>query len=73
MNTVSAAAPTDAPAVPLDKANPAPGCWNVFPAVRGDHMYLQGGLTHRHDIRPFYLDLLGMIDVLERKEARENG
>ena len=27
----------------------------------GDHMYLQGGLQHRHDIRDFYLQLLEMI------------
>ncbi len=64
VNTVSAAVPAGAPAVPLDKANPLPGRWNVFPAVHGDHMYLQGGLMHRHDIRPFYLELLGMIAAL---------
>lgn len=27
-------------------------------------MWLQGGLLHRHDIRPFYLDLLTMISRL---------
>ena len=64
VNTVSAMAPAGAPSVPLDKSRPEAGKWNVFPTVRGDHMYLQGGLTHRHDIRPFYLDLLEMIDRL---------
>ena len=27
-------------------------------------MWLQGGLLHRHDIRPFYLELLTMISGL---------
>lgn len=27
----------------------------------GDHMWLQGGLTRRHDIRQFYKELLTMI------------
>ena len=27
----------------------------------GDHMYLQGGLIHTHDVRDFYLQLLEMI------------
>ena len=64
VNTVSAAAPAGAPSKPLDRENIARGMWNVFPAVDGDHMQLQGGLVHRHDIRPFYLDLLGMIGSL---------
>ena len=62
VNTVSAMAPTGAPSRPLDRENTVPGLWNVFPTVQGDHMFLQGGLyLHRHDIRPFYLDLLTMI------------
>ena len=35
-----------------------------FPVLEGDHMWLQGGLLRRHDIRPFYLDLLTMISGL---------
>ena len=31
----------------------------------GDHMWLQGGLVHKHDIRAFYLDLLKMIEKLK--------
>ena len=50
-----------------------PGLWNVFPTVRGDHMWLQGGLIHRHDIRAFYLDLLGMIDGLPEPGGEKNG
>ena len=50
-----------APWKPLDRDHPEPGLWNVLPMVRGDHMWLQGGLLHRHDVRGFYLDLLTMI------------
>ncbi len=67
VNTVSAMAPSGAPSRPLDRERIEPGTWNVFPVVRGDHMYLQGGLTRRHDVRGFYLDLLGMIDGLCRE------
>ena len=35
-----------------------------MPTRRGDHMSLQGGLTKRNDIRPFYMELLEMIDGL---------
>ena len=38
-----------------------PGVWNVFPDYDGDHMALQGGLMHRHDIRAFYLELCTMM------------
>ena len=64
VNTVSATAPSGAPSKPLDRERIEPGRWNVFPTLRGDHMWLQGGLTHRHDIRAFYLDLLTMISGL---------
>ena len=61
VNTVSAVAPLGAPAKPLDRENLQTGMWNVFPAYDGDHMALQGGLTHRHDIRFFYRELLTLI------------
>lgn len=41
--------------------------WNVFPVLNGDHMWLMGGLMHKHDVRPFYLDLLTMISGLPIK------
>ncbi len=41
---------------------PKKGIWNVLPTIDGDHMWLQGGLFHKHDIRAFYLHLLGMIE-----------
>ena len=61
VNTVSETVPAGAPSKPLDRENIAPGLWNVFPTVKEDHMWLQGGLLHKHDVRPFYLDLLAMI------------
>ena len=61
VNTVSAMAPINAPSKPLDESNIAAGVWNIFPTVDGDHMWLQGGLLHKHDIRDFYLKLLRMI------------
>ena len=65
VNTISARAPSGASWKPLDKSSIRPGLWNVFPTVDGDHMWPQGGLLHRHDIRGFYLDLLTMIrDIL---------
>ncbi len=39
----------------------APTIWNVYPVYTGDHMSLQGGLLHKRNIRPFYLDMLSMI------------
>lgn len=57
-------APTGAPSKPLEEGGIVPGIWNVFPTVEGDHMWPQGGLTRRHDIRGFYLKLLRMIERL---------
>ena len=62
VNTVSAKVPTGAPSKPLDEANIVPGVWNIFPTVDGDHMWLQGGLLHKHNIRAFYLKMLTMIE-----------
>lgn len=61
VNTISARAPFGAPAKDLDRAAVEPGIWNILPTHPGDHMALQGGLTHRHDIRDFYLGLLRLI------------
>ena len=61
VNTISASAPMNAPAKPLDRADVEKGMWNVFPVLDGDHMWPQGGLMRRHDIRAFYLELLTMI------------
>ena len=44
--------------------NLVPGRWYVMPTLRGDHMSLQGGLTRRINIKPFYLDLVKMLAPL---------
>ena len=62
VNTLSAKAPLGAPAQPLDRDAVRPGIWNVLPIVEGDHMWPQGGLLRRYDIRDFYRELLAMID-----------
>ena len=67
VNTISAMAPDGAPAKPLDREQVQHGMWNVFTVLNGDHMWLQGGLMHKHDVRPFYLDLLTMISGLPIK------
>ena len=61
VNTLSARAPLGEPAQPLDEGRIPPGIWNVLPTVEGDHMWPQGGLLRRHEIRDFYLKLLRMI------------
>ena len=61
VNTISAMVPSGAPSKSLERSNIVPGIWNISPVIKGDHMWLQGGLFHRHDVRPYYLDLLTMI------------
>ena len=62
VNTLSAMSPAGAPSRPLDREDNRPGIWNICPTVDGDHMWLQGGLTRKHGVREFYLDLLKMIE-----------
>lgn len=64
VNTISAMAPEGAPSKPFDRKHIEPGIWNVLPTVKGDHMWPQGGLMHKHEIRPFYEKLLKMIETL---------
>ena len=61
VNTLSSRFPLGAPHRLLDRSHIEPGIWNELPPIQGDHMWPQGGLTKKHDIRPFYLDLLSMI------------
>ncbi|MBQ8159674.1 MAG: hypothetical protein IJ083_02890 [Clostridia bacterium] len=73
VNTVSAMAPSGAPSQPLQRDRIQPGIWNVFPVQAGDHMWPQGGLMKKHDVRAFYEDLLEMIGKLpETAEPRES-
>ena len=65
VNEISARAPFNA--VSEDYTNTAqavPGVWYVLPTFVGDHMSLQGGLTHRINVKPFYLDLVQTISAL---------
>lgn len=64
VNTVSAGAPIGAPCAEYPADTFLPGTWYVMPVYQGDHMSLQGGMTKRNKIKPYYLDLLAMIDSL---------
>ena len=64
VNTVSAMAPMGAPSKAFDPEAVTPGIWQILPTCPGDHMSLQGGMMKRNNIRPFYLELLDMIDTL---------
>ena len=64
VNTVSAMAPAGAPSAVYSEEELLPGIWYVMPTYRGDHMSLQGGMTKHNNIRPFYMELLEMIDAL---------
>ena len=69
VNTISAAYPIGAPHKDLDTVHITPGIWNVFPVYDGDHMSLQGGYLHRHDVREFYSRMLHMIDALPQEAS----
>lgn len=67
VNTVSAMAPIGEASIPFDSENLQPGVWQIFPTYAGDHMSLQGGLLKRNNIRPFYPEMLEMLDELPQK------
>ena len=64
VNTVSAMAPVGEPSTIFAPDAAVPGIWQILPTYSGDHMSLQGGMLKRNNIRPFYLELLEMIDAL---------
>lgn len=64
VNTLSARAPAGAPQKEYDENDIPKGVWNILPDYRGDHGSLQGGFSIRHDPRPFYRNLLAVIDRL---------
>ncbi len=65
VNEVSAMAPSFAPSKIFTEGEQLqPGCYYVMPTRVGDHMYFQGGLTKRVKIKPFYLELVQMINKL---------
>ncbi len=66
VNEVSAKAPSNAPMVDYDEDTIIQkGVWHIMPTQKGDHMYFQGGMTKRVNIRPFYLSLVKKISELE--------
>ncbi|MDO5107712.1 MAG: hypothetical protein Q4D39_05500, partial [Coriobacteriaceae bacterium] len=64
VNTISEKAPLGAPSKPFDRKDIEAGMWNVLPTLEADHMWLQGGLMRKHDIRDFYSRLIKTIDAL---------
>ncbi|MCR4991295.1 MAG: hypothetical protein K6A38_10605 [Lachnospiraceae bacterium] len=65
VNVISAGAPFDAPSTDYNEdVTLKPGIWYVMPVTRGDHMSVQGGLTKRVNVKPFYLGLVGMLAKL---------
>jgi len=66
VNTISAGAPFGAPEVTYTEGMEiVPGVWNIMPTVTGDHMCLQGGFTIRNNVKPFYMELSGMLSSLK--------
>ncbi|MCR5478158.1 MAG: hypothetical protein K6E92_11155 [Lachnospiraceae bacterium] len=62
VNEISAGAPFSAPQENYrEDVSIKPGIWYVMPTTRGDHMSLQGGLTKRVKVKPFYLKLARML------------
>lgn len=62
VNEISAKAPFNAPSEEYSAdAELEPGIWYVMPTTTGDHMYFQGGMTKRVNIKPFYMELVQMI------------
>ena len=66
VNTVSAEYPIGNAHTAFDRDHIRPGIWNVFPVYYADHMSLQGGMTKKHRILPYYLGLLEMICGLKQ-------
>ncbi len=65
VNVISAGAPFNAPAADYVRdMSVEPGIWYVMPVTRGDHMSVQGGLTKRVNMKPFYLGLAGLLAQL---------
>ncbi len=67
VNTISAGAPLGQPSIDYEEGQTiSPGVWNVMPITTGDHMSIQGGMTIRNNVRPFYQGLAEMIAELDR-------
>lgn len=64
VNTISAFAPFNAPQREFDQNNIEPGVWNNMPVFHGDHLSMMGGILKYKNVRPFYIDILCMINGL---------
>jgi len=65
VNTVSACAPSSAPATEFDQNNISKGVWNIMPVYQGDHMSLQGGFFKVNtDVLRLYTEHFDMINRL---------
>lgn len=64
VNTISALAPSHSPSRNYDAEKMETGVWNIMPIYYGDHMSLQGGLTIKNDVKPFYIEHLDRINKL---------
>lgn len=70
VNTISAKAPFNAPKKAYKPGTTKlsavkPGVWNVFPTFVGDHMSMSGGLFHRTDVVPIYLQFMTAVNELD--------
>lgn len=65
VNTISSTYPFFNEHKDFDENKIEKGVWNVFETYEGDHMSLQGGLMHNHDILPYYEKLIKMIEKLK--------
>ena len=61
VNTVSACYPLYNDHKDFDPASIEKGKWNVFKTRHADHMALQGGLTKRTEVLPYYKEIIEMI------------
>ena len=66
VNTISALAPSSAPATEYKENETVKGIWNIMPIYHGDHMSLQGGMTKINDVKCFYVEHLNMINSLTK-------
>lgn len=66
VNVISAKAPFGAPSSNYSEGTKLiPGVYYIMPEKRGDHMSLQGGFTKKVEVKPFYMELVKMLQGLQ--------
>ena len=68
VNTVSARAPFGAPQKPFDRGDVQRGVWNVMEDLQADHGFFSGGYLRKCDPHPFFQELQGLLEGLDRNE-----